>query len=77
MLMKDTNKITKDMIIADIVNMYPYLSEYIMDYGVHCVGCGISTMETLEEGFMGHGIAPEEIDNIIEELNKVINDVEK
>ncbi len=71
------NKITKDMIIAEIVERFPYLAEYIMDYGVHCVGCGISSFETLEEGFMGHGMTSENIDVIIEELNKVIEETEK
>ncbi len=71
------NKISKDMIIAEIVDRFPYLAEYIMDYGVHCVGCGVSEMETLEEGFMGHGMSPENVDVIIEELNKIIEQTEK
>lgn len=69
--------IRKDMIIADIVNNYPYLAEYIMDYGVHCVGCGIASFETLEQGFSAHGMTQENIDVIIEELNKVIEETEK
>jgi hybrid cluster-associated redox disulfide protein len=69
--------IRKDMIIAEIVDKYPYLAEYIMDYGVHCVGCGISNFETLEQGFMGHGMTEENVDVIIEELNKVIEESEK
>lgn len=68
----DENKISKDMIILDIVDKYPYLAEYIMDYGVHCVGCGIAAFETLEQGFLGHGMSEEELDKIILELNKVI-----
>jgi len=71
------NKISKDMIIAEIVAKFPYLAEYIMDYGVHCVGCGVASFETLEEGFMGHGMTSENVDVIIEELNKVIVETEK
>lgn len=70
-------KITKDMIIAEIVEKFPYLAEYIMDYGVHCVGCGIASFETLEQGFSAHGMTQENIDVIIEELNKVIAETEK
>lgn len=73
----EEKKITKDMIIEEIVDKYPFLAPYIMDYGVHCVGCGIASFETLEEGFMGHGMQEEEIDSIIEELNKVIEENEK
>lgn len=75
----DTNnvaKITKNMIISEIVEKFPYLAEYIMDYGVHCIGCGIASFETLEEGFMGHGMTSEEIDLIVDELNKIIEEKE-
>jgi hybrid cluster-associated redox disulfide protein len=71
------NKISKDMIIAEIVAKFPYLAEYIMDYGVHCVGCGIASFETLEEGFTAHGMTSENVDAIIEELNNVIEETEK
>lgn len=71
------NGIRKDMIIAEIVAKFPYLAEYIMDYGVHCVGCGVASFETLEEGFMAHGMTAENVDVIIEELNKVIVETEK
>lgn len=75
---KDTeNKIRKDMIIEEIVTRFPYLAEYIMDYGVHCIGCGVASFETLEDGFMAHGMSEEEIDQIIIELNKIIIEKEK
>ena len=67
-------KITKDMMINDIVTEYPVLIEYIMDYGLHCIGCAASPFETLEEGFLGHGMSPEEIIDIVEKLNKVVED---
>ena len=69
--------INKDMMINDIITAHPYLAEYIMDYGVHCVGCGVSAYETLEEGFMGHGISEEEIDAIVIKLNDVIKENSK
>ena len=69
--------ITKDMMINDIITTHPYLTEYIMDYGVHCVGCGASAYETLEEGFMGHGMSEEEVDEIIKRLNIVVRENEK
>jgi hybrid cluster-associated redox disulfide protein len=74
---QQTQGITKDMIIEEIVEKYPYLAEYIMDYGVHCVGCGVASFESLKEGFMGHGMGEEEIDAIVAELNKVIEEKEK
>lgn len=71
-LKDDNDKISKDMIIAEVIEKYPYLAPYIMDYGVHCVGCGVASFETLEEGFLAHGMSVEEIDQIVIELNKLI-----
>jgi|GEM_PF-746353 len=67
--------IKKDMLIAEIVEEHPELVPLIMDYGVHCVGCGASTFETLEEGFTGHGLDDEEVDQIVIDLNEYIKQV--
>jgi hybrid cluster-associated redox disulfide protein len=64
--------ISKGMLIADVVDEHPDLVPAIMDYGVHCVGCGAAMFETLEEGFMGHGMEDEEITKIVDDLNELI-----
>lgn len=66
-----TNKtpITKDMKIFDIVSTYPETMEVFIDYGIHCVGCTMSHIETLEQGAQGHGIDP---DALLEDLNWII-----
>jgi iron-sulfur cluster assembly protein len=70
-------KITKDMIIADILEdnfeKADLLSEIMMDFGIHCVGCGASGFETLEEGVLGHGFSEQDLDLLIQRLNKVIS----
>ncbi len=65
-------KITRDMTIGEVVQKYPSIVEVLLDHGIHCVGCGASYFETLEEGFAGHGISDEEIDSIVKELNDAI-----
>ena len=67
-------KISKNMLIADIVAKHPGLAEYIMDYGVHCIGCDAAMFETLGQGFSAHGMTEEEIDDAISELNKLLKD---
>jgi len=68
--------VTKDMIIQDILSEHPnkamLISEILMDFGIHCVGCGASGFETLEEGVLGHGFSEEELDILIEDLNKAV-----
>ncbi|MGV8172567.1 MAG: DUF1858 domain-containing protein [Candidatus Woesearchaeota archaeon] len=64
--------ISKGMIIAEIIDTHPEIIPTIMERGIHCIGCGASAFETLEEGFMGHGIPGDEIDRIVDELNSLI-----
>lgn len=74
---EENSKITKDMIIQDILAEHPekamFLSEILMDFGIHCVGCGASGFETLEEGVLGHGFSEDELDLLVSDLNKAIN----
>ena len=72
-----SDKISRDMMIADIVEEHPELVPMIMDLGVHCIGCGAAMSESLEEGFSGHGIPDDEIDTIVLELNKYIEENSK
>ncbi len=59
-------KITKDMLITDILAIDPIIATLLMSEGMHCVGCFASAGETLEEAAMVHGI---DSDNLVEDLN--------
>jgi len=65
-------KITKDMTIGDIVAKYPQVTEVLMGYGLHCVGCHVNGMESLAQGAMSHGLTEEEIDQIVKDANEAI-----
>ena len=65
--------ITKDMTIGDVVAKYPSCIEVLQSAGVHCVGCGASTFETLEQGVLGHGFSEKELNKLVSDLNKAIN----
>ncbi|MCY6485300.1 DUF1858 domain-containing protein [Clostridium aestuarii] len=60
-------KITKDMLIGDIVRQYPESIEVLMSFGMGCVGCPSAQGESLEEAAMVHGM---DIEKLIEALNK-------
>ena len=66
--------ITKDMTIGEVVAKYPAVIEPLQEAGVHCVGCHVSYSESLEGGFKGHGMADEQIDEIITKLNKAVEE---
>ncbi|MBS3092624.1 iron-sulfur cluster assembly accessory protein [Candidatus Pacearchaeota archaeon] len=69
--------ITKDTIIADILEMHPdkaiLLSEIMMEFGIHCVGCGANAFETLEQGVLGHGYSEKDLNRLLVDLNKAAN----
>lgn len=52
-------KITKEMIIGDILNEAPDMAPVLMAAGMHCIGCQSAQMETVEEAAYVHGIEPE------------------
>ena|SRR3989339_660193 len=71
-----TRKITKDMLIAEILAENPekaqLLSEMMIDFGIHCVGCGAAAFETLEQGVLGHGFSEEDLKNLVKQINEVL-----
>lgn len=70
------NKITKDMIISEILvqnqEKAPLLAEIMLDFGIHCIGCGAASFETLEQGVLGHGYSEEDLNKLVESLNKAV-----
>ena len=49
-------KISKDMIIGDILAKEPDMAGILMGMGMHCIGCPSSIGESLEEACMVHGL---------------------
>ena len=49
-------KISKDMIIADLVQLDPNIIPILMREGMHCIGCPSAQAESLEEAAMVHGM---------------------
>ena len=66
-------KISKEMIIGDILNEAPDMAPVLMAAGMHCIGCPSSQMETLEEAAAVHDI---EIDLLLARLNAFLEALE-
>ncbi|MGO1470214.1 MAG: DUF1858 domain-containing protein [Tissierella sp.] len=60
-------EITKDMLIGELIRKKPEAVEVLMQFGMGCVGCPASQMESLEEAAMVHGL---KLDDLLEALNK-------
>lgn len=75
---KQTNEITKDIMIGDLVEKYPKLAKVLVEeYGFHCIGCMAAGMETLEEGATVHGMNSEDIKKMIDDLKSLVKENEK
>ncbi len=59
-------KVTKDMLIGELIRNKPEAAEILMTFGMGCVGCPSSQMESLEEAAMVHGLD-------LEKLMKALN----
>ena len=62
--------IRKDMMIGEAISVNPAVADVLLDRGIHCIGCGGMTFETLEQGLKAHGVRGGQIDKIVEEINK-------
>jgi hybrid cluster-associated redox disulfide protein len=69
-------KITKESNIAEIVSKYPQVAQVLTDFGLHCVGCFASSFDTIEQGAQIHEMDEEEVNELVEELNKVVENPE-
>jgi hybrid cluster-associated redox disulfide protein len=65
--------ITKDMTIYEILKLDSGVAPVFYGFGMHCLGCPISSGETLEQAAAAHGI---DVDVILEELNNYFEDKE-
>ena len=60
-------KITKDMLIGDVLDIDRGCAEYFFEIGMHCWGCPASRGESIEQACMVHGT---DCDALVEKLNK-------
>ena len=60
------NKVTKEMLIRDLLEKDPDTAAILMGAGMGCVYCPASQYESIEEACMVHGI---DADDLIEEIN--------
>ena len=60
-------KVTKDMLIGDMLKEDATIAPILMAAGMHCIGCPASQGESLEQAAMVHGMDAEELETKINE----------
>lgn len=60
-------KITKDMTIGELIELDENLGEVFLGFGMHCISCPVSQMETIEQASQVHGI---DLEFLLKKLNE-------
>jgi len=63
------SQITKDTIIADILKIAPDSVPIFRSMGMNCLGCAMSSGETLEQACAAHGI---DVDDLLPKINEFV-----
>ena len=59
-------KVSKDMLIGQLLQIDANIAPILMRAGMHCIGCPSSQMESLEEAAMVHGF---DADILVQQIN--------
>ena len=63
------DKITKDTVIGDILDIDESASKFFLDMGMHCLGCPASRGETVEQACDVHGV---DVDKFLKDINEYL-----
>lgn len=66
-------KITKDMLMGEILQVNEHMAGILVREGMHCVGCPSHQFESLEEAAAVHGM---DADTLTARLNAFLEGVE-
>lgn len=66
-------KVTKDMIIMDVLKLDMDTAKFFLDMGMHCLGCPSASGESIEQACMVHGA---DADKLVSEINAYLEQKE-
>ncbi len=66
---EDDCPITRDMLIEEIVSIWPETEEVLASFGMQCVGCAAAEMETLSEACGVHHL---NVNKVMRALNAAV-----
>jgi len=67
--------ITKDMVLAEVIIEHPEIAPILTGYGLHCVGCHFSSIDTIESGAKIHGLTDEVIEMMVKDVNAIVFEI--
>ena len=67
----ETITITKDMLIGDILDIDIGIAQFLLEIGMHCLGCPSARGESLEEACMVHDT---DVDELLDKINEYMSE---
>lgn len=64
-------QITRTMTFGQLIEKCPAAVPVLSRYGLHCIGCHIAVVESIEDGCRAHGLSDQQIDAMISEMNEL------
>ena len=64
-------KVSKDMLIGQLLQLDANIAPILMRAGMHCLGCPSSQMESLEEAARVHGL---DVDVLVNQINDFLGE---
>lgn len=64
-------KVSKDMLIGQLLQIDANIAPILMRAGMHCLGCPSSQMESLEEAAMVHEL---DVDVLVNQINDFLGE---
>jgi methionine synthase II (cobalamin-independent) len=71
---KRTKLISKDILIEDLIDIFPGAVTYLMEKGIRCLRCGEPAWGTLEDAAKEKGFDTELLNSVVNDLNILIED---
>lgn len=59
-------QVTKDMTIMQVLNMDAGIADFLLNIGMHCLGCPSASGESLEQACMVHGA---DVEKLVSDIN--------
>jgi hybrid cluster-associated redox disulfide protein len=64
--MVSKDKITKKMVLGEVLSKYPSTIEVFFSHNLPCASCQMASGETVEEAAMGHNV---NLEKLLKDLN--------
>ena len=73
-MVKKSSGIKKTDTLGKVMTEFPEVAPVLAGAGLHCIGCHVSTYESVEDGCKSHGMKPKEITGLLKKANERIKE---